>query len=81
MFEIPHKPGSLADAMLVFMPPAESGVDRIVCCQTRRTSICSSSNWKGTRRTRGSSERLEALRRKTARLDVLGSYARAMPPA
>ena len=30
MFEIPHKPGSLADAMLVLAGPAESDVDRIV---------------------------------------------------
>ena len=82
MFEIPHKPGSLADAMLVFkrgrlnltwiesfpMPNSKNEYLFFVELEGNQTDS----------RVKRS---LEALRRKTARLDVLGSYARAMAPA
>jgi chorismate mutase / prephenate dehydratase len=82
MFEIPHKPGSLADAMLVFkrgrlnltwiesfpMPNSKNEYLFFVELEGHQTDS----------RVKRS---LEGLRRKTARLDVLGSYARAMAPA
>jgi len=78
MFEIPHKPGSLADAMLVFkrgrlnltwiesfpMPGSKNEYLFFVELEGHQTD---------SRVKRA----LDALRRKTARLDLLGSYAKA----
>ena len=78
MSEIPHKPGSLADAMLVFkrgrlnltwiesfpMPNSKNEYLFFVELEGHQTD---------SRVKRA----LEALRRKTARLEVLGSYPRA----
>jgi chorismate mutase/prephenate dehydratase len=78
MFEIPHKPGSLADAMLVFkrgrlnltwiesfpMPGSKNEYLFFVELEGHQTD---------SRVKRA----LEALRRKTARLELLGSYPRA----
>jgi len=82
MFEIPHKPGSLADAMLVFkrgrlnltwiesfpMPGSKNEYLFFVELEGHQTD---------SRVKRA----LEALRRKTARLEVLGSYPRAAASA
>jgi chorismate mutase / prephenate dehydratase len=78
MFEIPHKPGSLADAMLVFkrgrlnltwiesfpMPGSKNEYLFFVELEGHQTDS----------RVKRS---LDALRRKTSRLEVLGSYPRA----
>jgi len=78
MFEIPHKPGSLADAMLVFkrgrlnltwiesfpMPGSKNEYLFFVELEGHQTD---------SRVKRA----LEALKRKTARMDILGSYPRA----
>lgn len=78
MFEIPHKPGALADAMLVFkrgrlnltwiesfpMPNSKNEYLFFVELEGHQTDA-------------RVKRALEALRRKTARLEVLGSYARA----
>jgi chorismate mutase/prephenate dehydratase len=80
MFEIPHKPGSLADAMLVFkrgrlnltwiesfpMPNTKNEYLFFVELEGHQTD---------SRVKRA----LEALRRKTARLEILGSYPKAAP--
>lgn len=82
MFEIPHKPGSLADAMLVFkrgrlnltwiesfpMPNSKNEYLFFVELEGHQTD---------SRVKRA----LEVLRRKTARLEVLGSYPRAAATA
>ena len=82
MFEIPHKPGALADAMLVFkrgrlnltwiesfpMPNSKNEYLFFVELEGHQTD---------SRVKRA----LEGLKRKTARLEVLGSYARAEAPA
>lgn len=80
MFEIPHKPGSLADAMLVFkrgrlnltwiesFPMPNSKNEYLFFVELEGHQADS--------RVRSS---IESLRRKTARLEVLGSYPRAQP--
>jgi chorismate mutase/prephenate dehydratase len=82
MFEIAHKPGALADAMLVFkrgrlnltwiesfpMPGSKNEYLFFIELEGHQTD---------SRVKRA----LDALRRKTARLEVLGSYARAEVPA
>ena len=82
MFEIPHKPGALADAMLVFkrgrlnltwiesfpMPGSKNEYLFFVELEGHQTDS----------RVKRS---LDALRRKTARLEILGSYPRAEAPA
>jgi chorismate mutase/prephenate dehydratase len=82
MFEIAHKPGALADAMLVFkrgrlnltwiesfpMPNSKNEYLFFVELEGHQTD---------SRVKRA----LDAMRRKTARLEVLGSYARAEVPA
>jgi chorismate mutase/prephenate dehydratase len=82
MFEIPHKPGSLADAMLVFKR------GRLNLTWIESFPMPNSKNeylffveLEGHQNDSRVKRALEALRRKTARLDVLGSYARAMAPA
>jgi len=82
MFEIPHKPGSLADAMLVFkrgrlnltwiesfpMPNSKNEYLFFVELEGHQTDS-------------RAKKAVDALRRKTARLEVLGSYARAAATA
>jgi chorismate mutase/prephenate dehydratase len=81
MFEIPHKPGSLADAMLVFKR------SRLNLTWIESFPMPNSKNeylffveLEGHQTDSRVKRALEALRRKTARLDVLGSYARAATP-
>jgi chorismate mutase/prephenate dehydratase len=80
MFEIPHKPGSLADAMLVFkrgrlnltwiesfpMPGSRNEYFFFVELEGHQADSRVKSS-------------LEALRRKTSRLELLGSYPTARP--
>jgi chorismate mutase/prephenate dehydratase len=82
MFEIPHKPGSLADAMLVFkrgrlnltwiesfpMPNSKNEYLFFVELEGHQTDS----------RVKRS---LQALGRRTARLEILGSYAKSAPVA
>jgi len=82
MFEIPHKPGALADAMLIFkrgrlnltwiesfpMPNSKNEYLFFVELEGHQTD----SRVK---------KALQALNRKTSRLEVLGSYARSEPVA
>ena len=78
MFEIPHKPGSLADAMLVFKR------GRLNLTWIESFPMAGSKNeylffveLEGHQTDSRVKRALEALRRKTARLEVLGSYPRA----
>jgi chorismate mutase/prephenate dehydratase len=78
MFEIPHKPGALADAMLVFKR------GRLNLTWTESFPMPNSKNeylffveLEGHQADSRVKKATDALRRKTARLEVLGSYARA----
>jgi chorismate mutase/prephenate dehydratase len=79
MFEIPHKPGSLADAMLVFKR------GRLNLTWIESFPMPNSKNeylffveLEGHQADSRIKRSLDALKRKTARLEVLGSYARAL---
>jgi len=81
MFEIPHKPGSLADAMLVFKR------GRLNLTWIESFPMPNSKNeylffveLEGHQADSRIKRSLEALKRKTARLEVLGSYAKGMAP-
>jgi chorismate mutase/prephenate dehydratase len=78
MFEIPHKPGALADSMLVFKR------SRLNLTWIESFPMPNSPNeylffveLEGHRDDGRVKRALQALRRKTDRLEVLGSYARA----
>src|SRR5437588_8693316 len=78
MFEIPHKPGALADAMLVFKR------GRLNLTWIESFPMPNSKNeylffveLEGYQNDSRVKRALDALRRKTARLEVLGSYPRA----
>jgi chorismate mutase/prephenate dehydratase len=80
MFELAHKPGALADSMLVFkrgrlnltwiesFPMAGSPSEYLFFVE-----------FEGHRDDSRAKRALQTLARKTARLEVLGSYARAVP--
>jgi chorismate mutase/prephenate dehydratase len=79
MFEIPHKPGALADSMLVFKR------GRLNLTWIESFPMPNSKNeylffveLEGHQADSRVKKALDALRRKTARLEVLGSYARAV---
>jgi chorismate mutase / prephenate dehydratase len=78
MFELPHKPGSLADAMLVFKR------GRLNLTWIESFPMQNSKNeyiffveLEGHEADSRVKKSIDALRRKTARLEVLGSYPRA----
>jgi chorismate mutase / prephenate dehydratase len=78
MFEIPHKPGSLADAMLVFKR------GRLNLTWIESFPMPNSKNeylffveLEGHQNDSRVKRSIDGLRRKTARLEVLGSYPRA----
>ncbi|MEX2173357.1 MAG: prephenate dehydratase [Pirellulaceae bacterium] len=80
MFEIPHKPGALADAMLVFKR------GRLNLTWIESFPMPNSKNeylffveLEGHQSESKVKKALLALGRKTARLDLLGSYARSAP--
>jgi len=80
MFEIPHKPGALADAMVVFKR------GRLNLTWIESFPMPGSKNeylffieLEGHQADSRVKRALEALRRKTARLEILGSYPRAIP--
>jgi chorismate mutase / prephenate dehydratase len=82
MFEIAHKPGSLADSMLVFKR------GRLNLTWIESFPMAGSKNeylffveLEGHQADSRVKRALEALRRKTARLEVLGSYPKAAVPA
>jgi chorismate mutase/prephenate dehydratase len=80
MFEIPHKPGALADAMLVFKR------GRLNLTWIESFPMAGSRNeylffveFEGHRDDGRAKRALQTLGRKTARLEVLGSYPRSAP--
>ncbi len=80
MFEIEHRPGALADAMTIFKRNRLNltWIESFPIARGR-ASICSSSSSKATKATRASAGALQALAKKTLRLEVLGSYAKMAP--
>ena len=82
MFEIPHKPGALADAMLVFKR------SRLNLTWIESFPMPNSKNeylffveLEGHQADSRVKRAIQALNRKTDRLEILGSYPRAEPPA
>ena len=80
MFQIPHKPGALADAMLVF----KRGRLNLTWIESfpmtgSRNEYLFFVEFEGHAADSRAKNALNALRRKTVRLDVLGSYARSEP--
>ena len=82
MFEIPHKPGALADAMLIFKR------GRLNLTWIESFPMPNSKNeylffveLEGHQSDSRVKKALQALNRKTSRLEVLGSYARSEPVA
>ncbi|HZL87020.1 MAG TPA: prephenate dehydratase [Pirellulaceae bacterium] len=80
MFEIPHKPGALADSMLVF----KRGRLNLTWIESfpmpgSRNEYLFFVEFEGHRDDGRAKRALQALSRKTARLEVLGSYARSAP--
>jgi chorismate mutase/prephenate dehydratase len=82
MFELPHKPGSLADAMLVFKR------GRLNLTWIESFPMQGSKNeyiffveLEGHQADARVKRAVDGLRRKTARLEVLGSYPRSAPAA
>jgi chorismate mutase/prephenate dehydratase len=80
MFEIPHKPGSLADAMLIFKR------GRLNLTWIESFPMPNSKNeylffveLEGHQSDSRVKKALLALARKTARLEILGSYPRSAP--
>jgi chorismate mutase / prephenate dehydratase len=78
MFEIPHKPGALADAMLVF----KRGRLNLTWIESfpmsgSRNEYLFFVELEGHQTDSRVKRSLEALKRKTAKLEVLGSYAKA----
>jgi len=80
MFELAHQPGSLADAMLVFKR------DRLNLTWIESFPRQNSKNeylffveLEGHQGDSRVKRALDLLRRKTARLEVLGSYPKAVP--
>src|SRR5438105_4316912 len=78
MFEIPHKPGALADAMLVF----KRGRLNLTWIESFPMPNSKNENLflvelEGYQNDSRVKRALEALKRKTARLEILGSYPRA----
>jgi chorismate mutase/prephenate dehydratase len=79
MFEIPHKPGSLADAMLVF----KRGRQNLTWIESfpmpnSKNEYLFFVELEGHQNDSRVKSSIESLRRKTARLEVLGSYPRAV---
>jgi chorismate mutase/prephenate dehydratase len=80
MLEIPHKPGALADAMLVF----KRGRLNLTWIESfpmsgSRNEYLFFIEFEGHAADSKAKNALNALRRKTVRLEVLGSYARSEP--
>ena len=80
MFEIPHKPGSLADAMLVF----KRGRLNLTWIESfpmpnSKSEYLFFVELEGHQNDSRVKRALDALRRKTDRLELLGSYPRAIP--
>lgn len=80
MLEIPHKPGALADAMLVF----KRGRLNLTWIESfpmsgSRNEYLFFIEFEGHAGDSKAKNALNALRRKTVRLEVLGSYARSEP--
>lgn len=82
MFEIAHKPGSLADAMLVFKR-ARLNLTWIESfpMQRSKNEYIFFVELEGHQADSRVKRALEGLRRKTARLELLGSYPKALPAA
>jgi chorismate mutase / prephenate dehydratase len=81
MFAIPHKPGSLADAMLVFKRGRLNltWIESFPMPDTKNEYLFFV-ELEGHEADSRVKRALEALRRKAARLEVLGSYAKAAAP-
>jgi chorismate mutase/prephenate dehydratase len=80
MFEIPHKPGALADAMLVF----KRGRLNLTWIESfpmpgTKNEYLFFVEFEGHQAESRVQKALEGLRRRTARLEILGSYPRALP--
>ena len=80
MLQIPHKPGALADAMLVF----KRGRLNLTWIESfpmsgSRNEYLFFVEFEGHAGDSKAKNALNALRRKTVRLEVLGSFARSEP--
>lgn len=80
MFEIPHKPGALADAMLVFKRGRLNltWIESFPMPGTKHEYLFFV-EFEGHQAETRVKKALEGLRRRTARLEILGSYPRALP--
>jgi chorismate mutase/prephenate dehydratase len=81
MFEIPHKPGALADAMIVFKRSRLNltWIESFPMPGTKNEYLFFV-EFEGHQAESRVKKALEGLRRRTARLEILGSYPRALPP-
>ena len=81
LFQTEHRPGALADAMMIFKRNrVELDLDRVVPRFPARTACtCFSWKWKGTRPMAPLRRAVAALGKKALRLEILGSFP-ASPP-